>query len=330
MHLSIVIPTFNREALLTRTIPALLNQQIDEWVTYEIIFVSNGSSDGSEILLSQAVTDYPNKIRYFYIDPTGGPAAPRNKGILEATGEVIIILDDDLLPDTDLVQGFANHHRQFPEQQEACIGEAYVPTELLDDPMSLFHAFPYGPIRNKTTLDYTYFWTCNISFKREFMLNHGMFNDAFLYNEDIVCGHKLNQADMVLRFCQEARGEHLHQGGLEGLTDKGIYIGRWIWATVEFLPEPKIIDRYGVLSSQLPKSRYLKRLINRAGFALLNNPLTRATLRLLGAENQQRSKASDLYYYLQFRSAILTGYSHARKEAKQHGHSKEQLRLLTD
>ena len=114
MRESVVIPTFNRSGLLVQTVPALLHQKTGEDVTYEVIFVNNGSSDGTEAVLNEAAARFPERIRYYAIAPTGGPSAPRNVGIRAATGEVVVILDDDVLPDPDLVQRQVRHDLQHP------------------------------------------------------------------------------------------------------------------------------------------------------------------------------------------------------------------------
>src|SRR5512142_1167004 len=140
MDVSVVIPTFNRAGLIGTTIPALMNQQVGEF-SYEVVFVSNGSSDNTEAVLSEAAARYDGKLRYIVIAPTGGPAAPRNVGIRAARGNAIVILDDDVLPDPDLVLRHAEFHRDHPEAHQAAVGEVYVPPQLLHDPISLFHTF---------------------------------------------------------------------------------------------------------------------------------------------------------------------------------------------
>src|SRR5450432_682162 len=211
MRVTIVIPTFNRSRLLPQTIPALANQQTSSDLEYEVIFVSNGSSDNTESIIQLAVSDYPDKFRYFYIAPTGGPSAPRNVGIRAATGDVLIILDDDVLPDAELVIRHAEFHKQHPEPSSAAIGELYVPARLLEEPASLLHAFPYDEVRNLERLSYLHFWTCNVSVKRQFMLEAGMFDERFLFYEDMICGNRLASHGMQLHFLPEARGQHLHQ-----------------------------------------------------------------------------------------------------------------------
>src|SRR3979409_1625588 len=97
MRVSIVIPTFNRAGMLAQTLSALAHQQAEDF-TYEVIFVSNGSTDNTASILKDLVGSDPEKFRYFWIEPTGGPSAPRNVGIRAATGDIVIILDDDVVP----------------------------------------------------------------------------------------------------------------------------------------------------------------------------------------------------------------------------------------
>lgn len=86
--ISVVIPTYNREALILRAVNSALSQR---GVTVEVIVVDDGSTDGTEAVL-QARNDA--RIRYVRIDHRGACAA-RNRGIREARGRWIAFLDSD-------------------------------------------------------------------------------------------------------------------------------------------------------------------------------------------------------------------------------------------
>ena len=128
MDLSIVIPTYNRARLLPTTVAALAAQETTPDDSYEVIFVSNGFTDGTDSLLLETCSRHPSIFRYFRIDPTGGPSAPRNFGIRAAQGEILIILDDDVLPEPTLVRSHAEFHKRYPDRRHAAIGDAYVPS----------------------------------------------------------------------------------------------------------------------------------------------------------------------------------------------------------
>lgn len=83
---SVIIPTYNREAVLARAIESVLSQSFQN---FELIVVDDGSTDGTTELLKQ----YP---RINYIKTTNqGVSAARNRGISMATGEWICFLDSD-------------------------------------------------------------------------------------------------------------------------------------------------------------------------------------------------------------------------------------------
>ncbi len=315
MHLSVVIPTYNRAGLLRRTLPALLGQQLEEH-TYEVLFVSNGSSDQTSAVLSEAAVGSEGRLRFFEIAPTGGPSAPRNRGIREAAGDVVIIIDDDVEPDRDFVAAHAAFHQANPQPEFAAVGELTVPEEALSDPMSLFHSFPYDELRTLDRLRYLHFWTCNVSFKREFMMRAGMFDETFLYFEDILCGHKLEQNGMELRFLPAARGKHWHQLKPEGVAAKARFTGLWLYAFLERVPDRAAKLRFGVLDPDLPTPVILRRTLSRALFPVVDNPLSRAILTRLVAGSPRRTAISDLHYRWMFRRLMLAGYEEARRQRR--------------
>jgi len=307
--ISIVIPTFNRSRLLRRTLPALIGQAKEPWFDYEILFVSNGSSDETGKVLGAAEREHPDRLRYFRIDPTGGPSAPRNHGIRLARGEVVIILDDDVLPDPTLVLEHARFHHFFPEEHHTGLGEVYVPPDLESDPMALFHSFPYAEVRGKESLSFLHFWTCNVSFKREFMLRAGMFDERFLFYEDVICAHKMQANGMHLHFVPEARGQHLHEMKPEGIAAKGRFYGHWLYEFFHVYPEPEIMRRFEIVSSRCGPALLLKGALHRLRFRMIDNPITRLYLRAAGATNGRRSRSSDFYYMYELRRNIFAGYN---------------------
>lgn len=92
MHLvSIIIPVFNRESLIERTIENLLLQT---YLHFEIIAVDDASTDNTyNKLLSLAEKD--RRIRCFQNKINGGAQVARNVGIKEARGEWIAFQDSD-------------------------------------------------------------------------------------------------------------------------------------------------------------------------------------------------------------------------------------------
>lgn len=102
--LSVVIPTYNRAALLERVLAALDVQEglVDE---VEVIVVDDGSSDDT----AAVVAAHPGVV--YLHQANAGPAAARNRGWSKASGRLIAFTDDDTVPDrrwlADLGEAFA-------------------------------------------------------------------------------------------------------------------------------------------------------------------------------------------------------------------------------
>ena len=86
---SIVIPLYNKGALIRRTIDSILSQAYNN--DFEIIIVDDGSNDES----SRYVLEYGEpRINYYYKD-NGGVSSARNYGIDKTKGDWILFLDAD-------------------------------------------------------------------------------------------------------------------------------------------------------------------------------------------------------------------------------------------
>jgi GT2 family glycosyltransferase len=91
--ISIVIPTFNGASRIGNCLDALLSQLPGR--DAEILVVNDGSTDTTE----DVVKRYP-AVRLISQE-NAGPAAARNRGALEARGELILFTDDDCVPAPD-------------------------------------------------------------------------------------------------------------------------------------------------------------------------------------------------------------------------------------
>ena len=94
--LSIIIPTYNRSALLLETLESVRPQAFAD---FEVIVVDDGSTDDTRAVLAgeAAHEHWSGKLRVYRQD-NRGPGAARNLGIQHASGEYCFFLDsDDLL-----------------------------------------------------------------------------------------------------------------------------------------------------------------------------------------------------------------------------------------
>lgn len=96
---SVIMLTYNREALISRAIESIRSQTMKE---FEYIIVDNGSTDRSgEIADEYAKKD--DRIRVLHI-PKSNIGTGRNAGLCAASGEYITFLDDDDTAEPDMLE----------------------------------------------------------------------------------------------------------------------------------------------------------------------------------------------------------------------------------
>jgi glycosyltransferase involved in cell wall biosynthesis len=103
MKLSIVIPLLNEKEslpILTDAIAAALDGRVDP---YEVIFVDDGSTDGSFETLREIHAKNPSAIRVIRFSRNYGKSAALSVGIEKAAGEVIVTMDADLQDDPSAI-----------------------------------------------------------------------------------------------------------------------------------------------------------------------------------------------------------------------------------
>lgn len=92
MKLSIIVPVYNSEKYLLRSLQSIMNQDIGAY-NYEVIVINDGSSDGSENVVLDLAENFKNLI---YVSQNNqGVSAARNAGLAMAQGEYITFIDSD-------------------------------------------------------------------------------------------------------------------------------------------------------------------------------------------------------------------------------------------
>jgi glycosyltransferase involved in cell wall biosynthesis len=109
-YFSIVIPVYNKEKFVAKTIESVLSQTFTD---YEIIIVNDGSTDQSEAKIS---TFKDNRIQY-YSKKNEGVALARNFGIEKATADYICFLDADDYWHPTFLEKMQRYSSELPEQK---------------------------------------------------------------------------------------------------------------------------------------------------------------------------------------------------------------------
>ena len=93
MSISVIIPCFNSEMTIERTVNSVFNQTFKPT---EVICVDDGSSDSTISILKKLKEVSPAEISFLIIQQeNSGPSRARNNGVLRSNCEYIAFLDSD-------------------------------------------------------------------------------------------------------------------------------------------------------------------------------------------------------------------------------------------
>lgn len=90
MRLSVIIPVYNAEKKLKRSVESVLRQSFND---FELILINDGSKDSS-LELCKKYAEQDKRVVLINRD-NGGPAAARNEGLKIARGEYVLFIDSD-------------------------------------------------------------------------------------------------------------------------------------------------------------------------------------------------------------------------------------------
>ncbi len=172
--ISVVIPNYNGERFVARTLESVLNQT---YQNFEIIVVDDYSTDGSPEIIGRYCEKEP-RIRLIRLPENKGVANARNTGILQAYGDYIALLDNDDLWVPDKLE------RQIRLSEKADI--VYCSYDFIDeDDQPIKRPFIVTKQITFDSMLASSMISCSTAFIKADVLKANLFNDQF-YHEDYV------------------------------------------------------------------------------------------------------------------------------------------------
>jgi GT2 family glycosyltransferase len=207
-NVSVVIPTHNRIEQLKRVLTALECQDyaLDD---FEVIVISDGSSDGTDEYLRALNT--PLHL-HAVAQPNQGVAAARNSGVRHATGEIVLFVDDDVVPVPQLITEHMRTHSAHADHV-IVLGPMLTPEgfhmsrwvrweqAMLTKQYEAMRDGKYAPSARQ-------FYTGNTSLARAYLLATGGFDENFRRAEDVELAYRLAERGLQFVFNHNAIGYH--------------------------------------------------------------------------------------------------------------------------
>ncbi len=202
-HVSVVISTYNRLELLQELLDALGRQRLPA-DRFEVVIVD----DGSKVPVAPALERRADPYRLTVVtQANAGAAAARHAGILKATGEIVVVTDDDMLvPPEFLERHLAAHDAGYT----LVLGHIAYDESLADKALfERFHAeqlalFVKRYTEHPTDVHGVMVCTGNVSFRRADYLAVGGFDRSLDRSEDRELGVRLQKAGAKLFFARDA------------------------------------------------------------------------------------------------------------------------------
>ena len=208
---SVVIPTFNRCDRLMRVLRALDLQSLTtphgRPFTFEVVVVSDGSTDGTGDAVRGFAASFPVNL---VEQANAGPGAARNAGIETSTGNVVVFIDDDVMPEVGCL---GEHVMQHDLQRDlVVIGPMLTPTDSQLSPWVEWEQHQlekqYAWFATNSSAGHMHFYTGNASVERRVLLAVGGFDTEFKRAEDIELASRLAGFRQSFIVDVDARAHH--------------------------------------------------------------------------------------------------------------------------
>ncbi|MGF1452700.1 MAG: glycosyltransferase [Opitutales bacterium] len=214
--LSVIVPTYNREANLASCLRAIRASR--QGGNVEVVV----SDDGGHLDLELLCQKFQARLIQ---GPNQGPAAARNRGAAAASGDVIVFLDDDCQVMPDCLERLHSGVLSM----ERCVVGGHCVNGLPHNPFSeTSQRITNGLIRATSGSEYPFLPTCVLGLRRSSFESIGRFDESFplAAGEDRAFCRVATEKGHSLRQVSEARVTHYHHLGLKSFLRQHYRYGK--------------------------------------------------------------------------------------------------------
>lgn len=111
MRVTVAICTWNRPALLDRTLAALGDVRVPAGLGWEVVVVNNAGTAATDAVVLRNANRLPVRV---VAEPTPGLSHARNRAVEESAGDLIVFTDDDVLVEPDWLAEYVAAAERFP------------------------------------------------------------------------------------------------------------------------------------------------------------------------------------------------------------------------
>ncbi|MBW3632377.1 MAG: glycosyltransferase family 2 protein [Chloroflexi bacterium] len=221
---SIIIPVHNKATITRQCLDALLAES-DDGIDREIVVVDDGSADTTPTVL----TGYGDRIRVIRHDLAVGFAGACNAGVASATGEFLVLLNNDTVPTTGWLSALVAYAEQHP--MAAVVGAKLLfPNDTIQHagvaigldalPHHIYAGFPAEHPATSVSRPFQVVTAACALFRRGPWQELGGLDTAFLNGwEDVDYCLRAGEADYEIHYCAESVVYHFESATRNLVSD---------------------------------------------------------------------------------------------------------------
>ena len=238
MNISVVIPVYNGEGTIESCLASLLSQAASPH-TLEIIVSDDGSRDRTRAVVAQY-----KGVRLISQPRNMGPAAARNRGAREASGEILLFTDADCVPSdtwvSDMAASFADNPRIAGVKGVYRTKQRHLTARFVQ----LEFEFKYERMKRKESI--VFIDTYSAGYRRQVFIESGGFDTSFpvAATEDIELSFRLASQGYRMQFNPNAYVYHQHPVSWIDYMKRKFKYAYWGAVVMRKYPNQMVNDSY--------------------------------------------------------------------------------------
>jgi GT2 family glycosyltransferase len=212
-RVTVVIPTYNRSASLSRCLNALASSELPG-IEADVVVVDDGSTDETAKVVQALAVGQTSGMRFRLLrQQNGGPSAARNLGIAASETELVLFTDDDCVPGPAWISTLA---RSPWSEDTGGIGGRIECAESRTWVSRYCRYMRYNeyPAPHRP---WNFLNTANCAYPRRVLEEVGGFVEGLRGGEDVELSWRILTAGYRLRYHPGAVVEHYHREALRPL-----------------------------------------------------------------------------------------------------------------
>lgn len=170
--ISIIIPTYNREMIISRALNSILEQTYGDW---ECVVVDDGSTDDTEKVIREYI-DQNSRFQYLRNNRSKGAQGARNTGILAAQGEWVILFDSDNKMHPSFLASLKEEQEKW--NVDVCSTWSNIVNDEDGNIVGSFNWTGYGNVHSNLLTGKSYFDNSSTMIRRQLLLDVGLLDET--------------------------------------------------------------------------------------------------------------------------------------------------------